>query len=212
MPGLDPGVDLAAQGIDLRLWLVDLDAAGRAWPDLLDAAELERASRLLRDLDRRRYIASHAALRRLLGTDQAWRVGEHGKPALVSRSPHFNLSRRDGHALIGLSATHEIGVDVESLRPFADAQALAELHFTAAEREGVMAASGAAREQAFLLGWTRKEACVKALGTGLSLPPSSFECGVQALPARVRIGQRELLVHSPASAAAVVVSWAVVMA
>jgi 4'-phosphopantetheinyl transferase len=211
---LDPGFDLAAQGIDLRLWLVDLDVGPS--DDMLEAAELQRASRFVRKDDGRRYLASHAALRRMLGTRAPWTQGANGKPALASPPPHFNLSRRGGVALIGISATHEIGVDVEPLQPMADANELAQLHFTPLEREDVERESGAARDRAFLRCWTRKEACMKATGRGLWLAPSSFECGAQATAERVLVVTPRrawtLLVHSPRSGDDVVASWAVVIA
>jgi 4'-phosphopantetheinyl transferase len=211
---LDPGGDLAAQGIDLRLWLVDLDAA--RFDDAPAQAEVQRAARFLRPDDGRRYLASHAALRHLLGTREAWVAGDNGKPALAASPPHFNMSRRGGVALIGLSATHEIGVDVEPLQAMADANELAQLHFTPHEREGVARQQGAARDRAFLRCWTRKEACMKATGLGLSLAPSSFECGVQPSAERVQVSMTQrswtLLVHSPEVAGDdTVVSWAVVL-
>jgi 4'-phosphopantetheinyl transferase len=214
---LDPQADLAGFGIDLRLWLVDLDAyVAEVVPGELDHEELQRAARFARAADRCNYLASHAALRRLLGTHGRWVQGRHGKPALTAPPPHFNLSRRDGVALIGMSMTHELGVDVETLHPVHDAQALADLHFTSRERADVASLRGVARERAFLLGWTRKEACLKATGCGLSLPPSTFECGVHAVPARVPVvepqRERTLLVQSPdCGDAQIVVSWAVVL-
>ena len=214
MRGLDPGGDLAAQGIDLRLWRVDLDAA--PFDDAPSAAEQQRAARFMRADDGRRYLASHAALRHLLGTPAAWVAGEFGKPALAAPPPHFNMSRRGSVALIGVSATHEIGVDVEPLQPMADANELAQLHFTPLERDDVARERGAARDRAFLRCWTRKEACMKATGLGLSLTPSSFECGAQAASERVRVSLAQrawtLLVHSPDSGDDIVASWALVIA
>jgi 4'-phosphopantetheinyl transferase len=211
---LDAGGGLAALGIDVHLWLVDLDAIALeadATPE-----ERARAARFVRDGDGRRYLASHAALRHLLGTPAPWILGDNGKPSLASPPPHFNISRRQGAALIGLSATHEIGVDVEPLQPMADANELAALHFTPREREAVARESGAACDRAFLRCWTRKEACMKATGRGLSLAPSSFECGAQATAERVLVATPQrawtLLVHSPHSSDDVVTAWAVVIA
>jgi 4'-phosphopantetheinyl transferase len=211
---LDPGGDLAAQGIDLRLWRVDLDAAH--FDDVPSAAEQQRAARFVRADDGRRYLAAHAALRHLLDTRAVWVAGAHGKPVLASPPPHFNLSRRGRVALIGISTTHEIGVDVELLHTMADANELAQLHFTSRERDAVQRESGTARDRAFLRCWTRKEACMKATGLGLSLAPSSFECGAQAASERVRVSLAQrawtLFVHSPEVAGSdIVVSWAVVL-
>ena len=213
---LDPGGGIAARGIDLRLWLVALDDAAERDDEHLIGDELERAARFVREADRRRYLASHAALRRVLGSSARWPAGSHGKPGLPS-PPYFNLSRRDGVALIGVSTTHELGVDVETLRPVEDAAALADVHFTPRERATVAATCGAARDLAFLRVWTRKEACMKATGRGLSLAPSSFECGATPDSTTVHVdvdGQFwTLQVHSSEVLAhGAVAAWAVVLA
>lgn len=215
MQAIDAGGCLATQGIDVRLWRVDLDAL--PCDDAPDDCERQRAARFVRQDDGQRYLASHAALRRLLGARQACVTGAYGKPALASPPPHFNMSRRGRVAVIGVSSTHEIGVDVEPLQATADAMQLAQLHFTARERDAVAQERGTARDRAFLRCWTRKEACMKATGCGLSLAPSTFECGAHAATERVRVRtvQREwtLLVHSPEmSSQDIVVSWAVVLA
>ena len=216
MQVLEPGGGLAAQGIDLRLWRIDLDAATFE-DDTPSPAEFQRAARFVRAGEGRRYLASHAALRHLLGVRDGWISGDNGKPALVSPPPYFNLSRRGGVAVIGLSHTHEIGVDVEPLQPMADASELAQLHFTPRERDEVARAGGAARDQAFLRCWTRKEACMKATGRGLWLAPSTFECGADAATERVQVRSHgrewSLLVYSPEEQDRdIVVSWAVVLA
>ncbi len=211
---LHPGGDLAAHGIDLRLWRVELDTA--RFDDAPSAAEQQRAARFMRPHDGRRYVAAHAALRQLLGTREDWVTGAHGKPALALPPPHFNLSRRGGVALIGVSHTHEIGVDVEPLQAMTDADELAHLHFTPHERDAVARESGTARDRAFLRCWTRKEAGMKATGLGLSLAPSSFECGALPATAHVQVSDARrswtLLVHSPDVAGIdLVMSWAVVL-
>jgi 4'-phosphopantetheinyl transferase len=214
MRAVDAGGDVAAQGIDLRLWVVDLDAA--LFDDEPSTAEQQRAARFVRPDDGRRYLAARAAMRHLLGTREAWVAGAHGKPALASPPPHFNMSRRGSVALIGVSGTHEIGVDVEPLQTMADAHELAQLHFTSRERDAVQRERGAARDRAFLRCWTRKEACMKATGLGLSLAPSSFECGAHADTERVQVSNAQrlwtLLVHSPDVDDDTVASWAVVIA
>ncbi len=219
----------ASQGehLDLRLWLVDLAAAGLdlAGPDHpwgLSNAERERAIRFRFDRDRRRYVVSRAALRRLLARATSrpegevhQRNGPHGKPALEAPPPHFNLSRSGDVAVVGLSASHELGVDVERLGAVADSAALAKEHFTATEHSAWRACDKGVRDLAFLLGWTRKEACLKAAGTGLAVAPSSFECGVTAQSRRLRLndGERgfDLQVASWQPHPALVLSCAVVL-
>ena len=192
------------------LWRIDLDqhvpAAAHA---RLSAEELARAARFVFPQDRHRYIAAHAALRQLLalhltGADEAAGesrcasepltlvAGRFGKPALATPGRlHFNLSHSHGVALVALSADCEVGVDIERLRPMTDATAMAAAYFTPAE-QAALAACGAesgdaARDRAFFTCWTRKEACLKALGIGLYLATHGFEVGVEPAAQTVEI-------------------------
>jgi 4'-phosphopantetheinyl transferase len=180
----------------MTLWRCALDQAPEdELVAALDAAEQARAARLVHEVHRRRYLAAHAALRVLLGdaTGEApdqLQFGDdaHGKPQL--RHPagwQFNLSHSEDLALIAIHAgATPIGVDVEVIRPVEDALALARRHYTSDEQAAVAAAADdAARRIAFLRVWTRKEACLKAVGLGLRLAPSSFEVGAGEGAARV---------------------------
>ncbi|CAN5907762.1 hypothetical protein BH11PSE13_BH11PSE13_33140 [soil metagenome] len=173
-----------------RLWHVDLDAADAAQArDCLSADESARAARFVFERDRRRYLAAHIALREMLATvtgstanDLAFDVGAFGKPSLAAPSAlRFNLSHSAGAGLIAIDGSDgaaEIGVDIEVLRPLSYSAALAAEYFTAAEQQGLAATAPPDRDLAFLTCWTRKEACVKALGLGLSIDTRSFEVGV----------------------------------
>jgi len=173
-----------------RLWLVDLDG-GSALDDwlCLDADEQARAARFVFEHHRRRYVAAHAALRRLLAVHTGrsleqvrYLVGEFGKPHLVDGADcSFNLSHSEDVGLIGIADSGDggdIGVDVEVLRPVQDARALAVDNFTPAEQGTLSAANASERDLVFFWGWTRKEACLKAIGSGLSIRPASFEVGL----------------------------------
>jgi 4'-phosphopantetheinyl transferase len=59
-----------------------------------------------------------------------------------------------------------------------DAAALAADYFTAAEQRALASLPPERRDRAFLVGWTRKEACLKAVGTGLGIDTRSFEAGL----------------------------------
>ena len=165
-----------------RVWRVDLDRAS-ADESALTSVERARALRFAFERDRRRFVAARSLLRRLLIEEAAvdprseFDVGPHGKPYLpMPGAPRFNLSHSGRHALIAISETDEIGVDIEEVKPVIDLDALAVRHFTARERSRWPGDDrSGARLGRFLRGWTRKEACLKALGDGLTIDTRAFE-------------------------------------
>jgi 4'-phosphopantetheinyl transferase len=176
----------------INLWLVDLDAAppDQAPESVLDASELARASRFKFEIHARRYRTSHIALRQILGQELSidasavlFTTGSHGKPRVSNAGAvHFNLSHSSGWALVGVSHRGPIGIDIELLTPINDADLLAHKNFTAAEYATYLQSPPEQRLEAFYRGWTRKEACLKALGSGLSIEPQEFEAGLGQLP------------------------------
>jgi 4'-phosphopantetheinyl transferase len=158
-------------------------AALAAW---LSPAELKRAERCHFDRDRRRFIVGRARLRRLLGerlgvepegVDIA--VGEHGKPELGGAQARsgwqFNLSRCGDLAAFALARGWRVGVDIEALREVSGAERIVEHFFSHHERMAYRTLDAADKPFGFLNCWTRKEAFVKALGTGLSYPYGRFD-------------------------------------
>ena len=192
----------------VALWLIDLDGRDLAEP-ALSAEEEARAAHFAFERDRGRYFAAHRALRRLLATHsgldaRALRFvsGPYGKPALDGAPRcRFSLADCDDVALIGIvDGDEDIGVDVERLRPVPDRFDLAASLFTPAEQAELKALPPPRRDQAFLRGWTRKEACLKAIGTGLVLEARQVEAGLAPLERRLTIeaphGRFEVEVHS----------------
>lgn len=186
-----PPTELPAP-LGLRVWwlrldeMPDADALASLSPD-----EHARGQRFAFEGLRRRHLASHAALRAILGQHTglapgalAFGEGPFGKPFLQAPARCvFNLSHSDDIAVIAIApdapAGTEIGVDVEVLRPMRDALALGERHFTEGENAELRQAHTTGRDLAFLRGWTRKEACLKAIGSGLSIAPEKVDAGLQ---------------------------------
>lgn len=154
----------------------------------LDPEERARADRFVRPADRDRFISSHAALRAVLGTaldlpppDLRFSRDRSGRPVLVEpsgRGLDFNLSHSGDLAVIGSVRGARIGVDVEVRRPLPDALRIARSHFACDEVASLEALAPHCREGAFFALWTAKEAVVKALGVGLSLPLADFSVAV----------------------------------
>ena len=174
------------------VWTIPLDGPSPTL-DVLSAAERERAARFVFDRDRRRYIAAHVAMRRILGTVLgraphllAFTEGPHGKPALMDAPRvHFNLSHSDELAVLAVSPHAEVGVDLEAATPMTDADAVAEAHFSPAELAAWRQLPAPERLPGFYRLWTRKEAFIKAVGTGLSYPLERFTVDIDAEHARV---------------------------
>ncbi len=170
------------------MWQVDLGIA----PDdtaiaRLSAVETARAARFLRSADRMRYLAAHVALRLVLqrycrvpAQREIYVQDLFGKWRLSGHTPwHFNLSYAGSMAVIGIARDHPIGVDIEVERSITESRALARLHFDRDERAAFQRIVPGDRNAAFLHGWTRKEACLKAIGTGLRIDPSELHTGLR---------------------------------
>lgn len=190
---------------DVHLWELHLDQPPPDAVVLLDATERTRAQRFVHDLHRTRYIAAHAWLRRILGRylacapqDLEFALGPYGKPEL--RAPwsaqrpaplRFNLSHSNNMALLAVSNDVAIGVDIEAIRPDLPDATLAAGVLTAAERAELEQTPVAQRAAVFFACWTRKEACMKALGLGLALEPRSLHVGMAAQRQTLQIEQAE---------------------
>lgn len=187
-------------GQDIAFWLVNLDTAAasggpEAHGSVLDRREQERASRFRFERDARRFLASHAALRTILAQQTGrparslqFREGPFGKPHLEGTGQlHFNMSHSGGWALIGVSPAVPIGVDIELMNPMNDLDALAKRNFSQGEYAEFVDIEPDRKLQAFLRCWTRKEACLKALGSGLSIEPHLFQAGLGSEEARTTI-------------------------
>jgi 4'-phosphopantetheinyl transferase len=180
-------VNLSGAGV--QWWLHRLDRSPTEEElATLSRTEIDRARRFAFERDRRRYLAAHCALRARLAAStglpaQALRFAEgpHGKPRLQDAPGcAFNLAHSEDLALIGIDTDGtEIGVDVEVLRTIDDAEPLAQRLFTPGEYLSWAALPQPARKAGFLRLWTRKEACLKAVGAGLSIAPAFVPAGLQ---------------------------------
>ena len=191
-----------------------------ATPAGLTEAENRKAARFVFERDRWRYWAAHSGLRHLLSRRTAippgqleFGEGPFGKPYLRNVvGCAFNLSHSEDLAVVLIAAQGEIGVDVEMLRPMPDAQALAERNFSRAECVCLRAFRPSDRDHAFLTGWTRKEACLKAIGSGLSIAPHTFTAGLRHEPCTAAIltpqGIATVTVQSFCHERRCVVAWA----
>jgi 4'-phosphopantetheinyl transferase len=181
------------------VWLINLaQPNNNTEADLLSLPERAIATRFVHDLDRQRYINAHCALRNILARTVGkpahsleFTNGPHGKPLLVNHPQcAFNLSHSGDWGVVALSDTPRqqgIGVDIEVMRNIDNLDALAGEVFTPTEEKELRLVSEQKKTAAFLHGWVRKEAVLKALGTGLSLSPKLVHAGLAAKTTTVTI-------------------------
>jgi 4'-phosphopantetheinyl transferase len=166
------------------LWAFELEGAPelvKACRQLLSPMECQRADRFVFARDQVRYTIAHGVLRSLLGRYCAaapetlrFEMTAAGKPSLLTPGPHFNLSHSEDRALLAVSGSFEVGVDLERVRSNIDALAISQHYFFGAEREAIDAAATTMREEIFFHYWTAKEAVLKAQGIGLGFPLDRF--------------------------------------
>ncbi len=201
---------------EVHLWWMDLRVCGphaellESW---LDARERERVVRLHSGLHRRRFVAAHGQMRAVLSiylgvTPAAVCFGSlaYGKPVLLQAQAatgpahdiEFNLSHSEEQGLLAITRGSVIGADIEVQHELRDLEELASSHFTGGELQDLHSLPEPCRHDAFFAAWTRKEAYVKALGAGLSVPLDGFEVSLKPdEPAQLRSIQ-----GSPQAAAA----------
>ena len=178
----DPPPALAPD--DVHCWVFSLEMA--AGEDLLDAAERGRASRFHFDCDRRRFIAGHDRIRRILGQyrnapphELVFTIAKKGRPALKGGGVNFNYSRSETWGLLAVSHAESLGADIEAVCMGEGLADVARRQFSPEENSALNDLSGAAWTDGFFNCWTRKEAIVKAMGVGLTDTLDDFDVSLQ---------------------------------
>jgi 4'-phosphopantetheinyl transferase len=187
----------------VHLWGIDLNGSSRCLErcaQWLDKEERHRASRMVREEDRQRYMFAHGGLRVVLsrylgiGPDvlEMYR-SESGKPSLakelrVHPAITFNMSHAHGRALIAVSKGQEVGVDLERIRSDVEVAKLSERYFAPSEHATIMQSTQEQRAAKFFRYWVAKEAVLKAQGIGLSaLSQCEIILGADGVSAEVLI-------------------------
>ena len=203
-----PRVAVEALGAgEIHVWHLPID--GSAIPrlsELLAPDERERAVRFAFDRDRHQFVATRAWLRLLLSRyleQSPERIGfvpgPQGKPAIPDGPPlHFNVSHSGSRALLAFAPDRELGADVEAVTAARDLPDLAASCFSTAEL-AVYRRDG--RPETFYRFWTGKEAYIKAVGGGLSIPLQDFSVGLD------REATRSIAITRDPALPALAVEW-----
>ena len=194
-PGL-PGVCCLPVAESAVVLLADT-AVGAAWArrrgDVLSGEEAERAARFVFPGLGEAWTGAHVLLREVLGratlipaADVRIRVGEFGKPSVDG--VEFSLSHTGSVVLIGLGDL-PLGVDVEKIPEERTVEQVGS-SFHPREAEELLGLPADERPEAFARVWVRKEALLKAIGTGLSRGISRDYVGTETIPGTPVAGLR----------------------
>jgi 4'-phosphopantetheinyl transferase len=187
---------------EIHVWHLAL--AGDVFDDfanVLTELDIARGKKFVFERDRNRFLRARYCARSLLGAylmmspqDVPIEISEYGKPFLPpSCQMAFNLSHSGdaGVFAIGRVADTEggvnsaIGIDIEVIRRPSDIRSLATSVFSVVELTEFAALADDALSLPFFTCWTRKEAYLKAIGTGLMSEPRSITVGLQPMRQRL---------------------------
>ncbi|MFT7239170.1 MAG: 4'-phosphopantetheinyl transferase [Cyclobacteriaceae bacterium] len=177
-------------GNDVHVWKIDVDSVSfrPIHTGILSDDEVKRSKKYRFKIDRDTFIAGRVALRFLIAEyinanpeEICFDHNAQGKPSVNnSAGLEFNLSNSYGKIVIALCINDIIGVDIEQNTRPVEIQNIAKSFFSQPEIETLEKISDENKLIAFYNCWTRKEAYIKALGGGLSIPLDQF--GVSLAP------------------------------
>ena len=174
---------------EVHVWRAELEQPPElleSFLRILDEDERLRANRFHFEKHRRHFVVGRGFLRTLLARylnaqpqELSFSYSEYGKPALHTEPSNtrlqFNASHSHELALYAFVLDHEIGVDVEYIKPDFATEDIALRYFSRSEVETFTKLPKEQQAPAFFRCWTRKEAYIKAIGEGLSHPLHEFD-------------------------------------
>ncbi|GAA2091334.1 4'-phosphopantetheinyl transferase superfamily protein [Kitasatospora saccharophila] len=162
---------------------------------LMSEDERARYGRLAEPEDRARFATARALVRSALGRATGVSPGAvvfsrrcghcggpHGKPRVPGAAARFSLSHSGGRVVLAVTEHAEPGVDVERVTA-REVDRLAPRVLSARELEDFRRIRPEDRTAAYHVYWTRKEAVLKAVGRGLSVPLRGLTLAAPARPA-----------------------------
>jgi 4'-phosphopantetheinyl transferase len=174
----------AGGAIDIWSWsLKGSPSEVSEYEALLSDDEHARAERFIHARHRTDFVVARGKLRQILAAygdldprDLTFDYNRYGKPRIGAGQElnlHFNLSHSADLAVLAVSPTYEIGVDIEEKKALQED--VASHFFSPKEQATLSVVSPETYLDHFYRCWTRKEAFVKAHGAGLSLALDSFD-------------------------------------
>jgi len=194
---IKPPESIILEANQVDIWRLSLDLMpDSVKSDLssLSADEVERSASFKFDKDKHSYIVSHMLMRNVLSryvkiepAEIVFETNPHGKPFIKDSGLDFNISHSGEWVLLAATSSGKIGIDIERIRQGISSHVIARQYFSPGEIKELQALPVEEdRVAAFFVGWSRKEAYIKAHGLGLALPLESFDVSFSENPPLLR--------------------------
>lgn len=158
----------------------------------LTGDEISRADRFAFPDLRDNWMVARGWVRRVLSeytgaapSELRFTYSVRGKPSLDHGAQlGFNVSHSHDRAILAVSNSVDLGVDIEHNREIVDYELIVERFYHRSEADALSALPSNLRLRHFFQLWALKESCMKATGLGLALPPQEivFDMPVSSAP------------------------------
>jgi 4'-phosphopantetheinyl transferase len=196
---------------EAHIWSASLnvsDAQLKQMRAVLSRDEILRSERSPLIEERHRFTVSRGVLRHVLAPyvgvdarDIQFAYGHAGKPYLIDNTGniHFNMSHSGDLALVAVTRSREIGVDVEKLCDMPEMDDIVVRFFSDSAKAEFQSAPIAERVQVFFRCWTEREAISKCTGDGIADDKPLPVEGISVIPLLPAIGYvGSLAINGPA--------------
>jgi 4'-phosphopantetheinyl transferase len=183
----EPPSDISLSPDEVHVWYTDFNEIhdlGIA-VTCLSADERARADRYKSERSKVSFVGSRIFLRSVLGrylnvspSHVCLENDEFGKPHLADPAEglNFNLSHSNRSVVCAVCVGSRVGVDLELVSERFDEDTAAQA-FSESEMQCLRHLGASEQQDAFLRGWTKKEAYAKCVGLGMSLDLKTVQTG-----------------------------------
>jgi 4'-phosphopantetheinyl transferase len=185
---------------EVHIWSTDLALTAeqlKEFSSLLSPDELAKAKRFRFDMHRESYIIARGYLRKILAlylTTAPEKIqisyDENDKPYVKDQALQFNLSHSKNKALYAFDLNHPLGIDIEFITDTYNPDVAARF-FSPDENQAIELLPVSERTKCFYQFWARKEALIKAIGKGLTIPLHQFNVLMKSIPDLIPLEGKE---------------------
>jgi 4'-phosphopantetheinyl transferase len=183
------------EGHDIHVYHLDLSLFQNQTQELicfLNSVEQEQAQNMAQTNKKNSFIITKSFLRKILSnyldcSSQSIILDktQSGKPFLNSHHDldiKFNLAHSHNKAILAFCLKTQIGIDLEKLRKVSRAQEILAKHGLDEEINSFNTVPEKHKDEAFLRGWTRKEALIKAMGQKMATHAKQYSVNFSLFP------------------------------